>query len=205
MKDYKADSRRYFDTLASRYERHYYGSHGRQQYSRVIAAAGAWRFTSVLDVGCGVGSLLALLRRPRLKLAGVDISPQMIKEAKRRLKTAADLRVADSESLPWKANRFDLVVSTDSFHHWPHPLQALAEVKRVLRKGGHFIIADVWSPTPLRQLGNWAARFGREGDVGIYSEAELARMLTEVGFVEIKRVHISFMAIVLQAGAGKKA
>src|SRR5208282_4258547 len=137
MRDYKAESRGYFDKLAQRYDSHYYGSHGRQQYQRVAAAAKAWKFSSVLDVGCGTGGLLTELKRPRLKLAGVDISQNMIEEAKKRLGKAADLRVADSEHLPWKANSFDLVVTTDSFHHWPDPLQALSEARRVLKKGGH--------------------------------------------------------------------
>jgi ubiquinone/menaquinone biosynthesis C-methylase UbiE len=72
-------------------------------------------------------------------------------------------------------------------------------MRRVLKKDGYVVIADVWSPAPLRQLGNWAARFGKEGDVKVYSEAEFKQMLREVGFVETKRAHLSFMAIVMSA------
>ena len=75
----------------------------------------------------------------------------------------ADLKVADSAKLPWKAGNFDLVVTTDSFHHWPDPWKALLEAKRVLKKGGHLILADVWAPSPLRQLGNLLARFKQRG------------------------------------------
>ena len=73
MRDYKAESQTYFDQLAPRYDHHYYGRHGRRQYQRVVAATKGWKFSSVLDVGCGAGGLLALLKRPRLKLAGADI------------------------------------------------------------------------------------------------------------------------------------
>ncbi len=126
----------------------------------------------------------------------------MIEEAKKRLGKAADLRVADSEALPWNAGSFDLVVTTDSFHHWPDPVKSLSEVRRVLKKNGHVVIADVWAPFPLRQLGNWVARFGKEGDVKVYSKAEFERMLSEVGFVEIKLAHLSIMAIVVNAKVG---
>ena len=109
----------------------------------------------------------------------------MIQEAKRRLGKAADLKVADSEHLPWKARSFDLVVTTDSIHHWPNPTAAFVEIKRVLKRGGHVVIADVWAPSPLRQLGNVVTRFSREGDVRVYSEAEFTHLLKKAGFTEI--------------------
>jgi ubiquinone/menaquinone biosynthesis C-methylase UbiE len=199
MRDYKADSRNYFDKLAPRYDRHYYGRHGRQQYQRVIAAVSAWKFSSVLDVGCGTGGLLSLMKRPGLKLAGVDLSSRMIAEARKRVGKAFDLRVADSEKLPWRPGTFDLVVTTDSIHHWPNPTRAFSEIKRVLKKNGHVVIADVSAPFLLRQLSNWVARFGREGDVRVYSQAEFERMLKGAGFTEVKRIHLSFMAIVMSA------
>jgi ubiquinone/menaquinone biosynthesis C-methylase UbiE len=203
MRDYKADSRRYFDELAARYDRHYYGHHGRRQYQRVVRAAHGWSFSSVLDVGCGTGGLLALLKRPRMKLAGADISPKMIAEAHNRLGKAADLRVADSEKLPWEAGTFDLVVTTDSFHHWPHPLQGMSEISRVLKKDGHLVVADVTAPPLLRQLSNWLARFGKEGDVRVYSAGEFEQMLREVDFIEIKLEHLSLMAVVVSAKLGR--
>jgi ubiquinone/menaquinone biosynthesis C-methylase UbiE len=199
MRDLKASSREFFNRLAPRYEQHYYGTHGRLQYQRVIEVVQAWKFASVLDVGCGTGGLLASLKRPRLKLAGVDLSPGMIAEAKKRLGKTADLRVADSARLPWKARTFDLVITTDSIHHWTEPTEAFTEIRRVLTKGGHVVIADVYAPAPLRQFGNWMARFGREGDVKVYSEAELTHMLREAGFAGIAREHLSFMAIVMSA------
>jgi ubiquinone/menaquinone biosynthesis C-methylase UbiE len=201
MKDHKSESRVFFDKLAPKYDRHYFGSHGRQQYQRVLAAARSWVFGSVLDVGCGAGSLLSLLKRPTLRLAGADLSAGMIAEAKKRLGDGADLRVADSEELPWDAGSFDLVVSTDSFHHYPHPMKALSEMKRVLKREGHLVIGDVWAPTPFRQLGNLLVNLGKEGDVRVYSEGEFRRMLAEVGFAEITRAAISPSAIVMDAAA----
>ena len=203
MHDRKTESKETFDRLAPRYDRHFYGSHGRRQYQRVIAASSAWHFASVLDVGCGTGNLLSLFRGRNITLAGSDLSPGMVAEAVRRLGGDADVRVADSESLPWDAGSFDLVVSTDSFHHYPRPLQALSEMRRVLRRNGHLVLADVWAPFPIRQLGNLAARFGRDGDVRVYSDMELTLMMRETGFEEIKRVANTFSAIVMAAAVHK--
>ena len=199
MHDRKRESQKTFDKLAPRYDQHFYGSHGRQQYQRVLAAASTWKFDSVLDVGCGTANLLSLLKRPNLKLAGADLSPGMIEEAKKRLGDGADLRVADSENLPWGAGSFDMVVNTDSFHHYPDPMKALSEMRRVLKGEGHVVIADVWAPTPLRQLGNLVARYGKEGDVRVYSEAEFRRMLMQVGFTRVTRSVNTFSAIVIHA------
>lgn len=197
--DRKLESRKTFDKLAPNYDRHYYGSHGRHQYRRVLSAAAAWTFTSVLDVGCGTGNLLALLKRDNVGLAGADLSTGMIEQAKKRLGSDADLRVADSEKLPWAAHSFDLVVSTDSFHHYPDPMQALSEMKRVLKQGGHLILGDVWAPFPVRQLGNFVAGFGKEGDVRVYSVGEFVRMFSNVGFAEIRRWAITPSAVVMVA------
>ena len=202
IRDRKIDSRDYFDRLASHYDRHYYGRHGRDQYQRVAAAAKGWEFSSVLDVGCGTGALLARLEGPHVKAAGADLSPQMIAEARKRLGKTADLRVADSETLPWEAGSFDLVVTTDSLHHWPNPLRAFTEMHRVLKKGGHVVVADVTAPALIRHLSNWFVQYGKEGDVKVYSAAELEVMLREAGFVTTTLEHLSFMAVVVSAGTG---
>ncbi len=201
MRDRKTESRVFFDELSPKYDHHFYGRHGRAQYRRVVAIVGAWSYSSVLDVGCGVGTMLKMLELPTVKLAGVDISGGMIDQAKKRLGEEADLRVGDSENLPWDARRFDLVVCTDSFHHYPNPGKALSEMRRVLKPGGHVVIADVWVPFPLRQLGNWMTKFGREGDVRVYAESELKKLSQDAGFIEFKRSFVSFSAIVVQAQA----
>jgi ubiquinone/menaquinone biosynthesis C-methylase UbiE len=198
VRDYKADSKAFFDSVAPRYDRHPQGKQSQRLYQRVVSTAKAWGFKSALDVGCGQGSLLLMLRTAEAKAAGADISPKMIEEAKERLGKDADLRVADSENLPWEDDSFDLVVSTASFHHYPDPIKALSEMKRVLKMDGHVIVADAWLPFPLRLLANLLVRFTKEGDVRVYSQAEFERMMKEVGFDEVRRTDIRFGAIIMQ-------
>jgi ubiquinone/menaquinone biosynthesis C-methylase UbiE len=110
---------------------------------------------SMLDIGTGPGWLLAALRRalPELKLVGVDISPAMVATARENMKKAGndslvDLRLAAAEELTFPDETFDAVVSTASLHHWKHPVAALNEVHRVLKKGGCALIYDLVRKLP---------------------------------------------------------
>ncbi|MGH7528081.1 MAG: class I SAM-dependent methyltransferase, partial [Gemmatimonadales bacterium] len=55
---------------------------------------------------------------PASVLAGVDLSPAMLAEARRRLPRRVMLAAADAERLPFAGGSFDAVVSSSSFHYW---------------------------------------------------------------------------------------
>jgi ubiquinone/menaquinone biosynthesis C-methylase UbiE len=102
---------------------------------------------AVLDVGTGPGVLLVELaaRRPDLRLAGVDLSADMIAAATRNLRPFGErvsARVGDVTSLPFPDRSFDLIVSSLSLHHWDHPEAAVPELARVLSPGGRVHIYD---------------------------------------------------------------
>lgn len=107
----------------------------------------------VLDVGCGTGRLLraAALRWPDARLIGVDPAEGMV-EAARRLTPAATFYRSLAETLPLPNASVDLVFSTLSFHHWHDQTAGVREIARVLRPGGHFILADVAPPQALTWL-----------------------------------------------------
>lgn len=103
---------------------------------------------SVLDVGTGPGVLLVELarRRPDLRLAGVDLSPDMVTAAGRNLAEFGDraaVRTGDVTDLPFEDGSFDLIVSSLSLHHWDDPAAAVPELARVLRPGGRVHIYDL--------------------------------------------------------------
>jgi len=158
-------------------------------------------FDSVLDVGCGTGTLLALIisKKNDIMVSGIDLSPEMIRVAKEQLRERAELRVGDSERLPWVESSFNVVVNTDSFHHYPNPEKALTEMKKVLKSNGHLIIADSWKPTPIRQIMNSFMRFNESGDVRIYSRKEICRLLEECGFELIEWELINREAYIVTA------
>ncbi len=100
--------------------------------------------SSVLDVGCGSGNALKILYANNVKkLYGIDLSGLMIKKAKKKLSYNAVLKTAGVENIPFKDNFFDYVFSFESFHHFSDPDIAIKEMRRVLKKNGKLIIADI--------------------------------------------------------------
>ena len=108
----------------------------------------------VLDIGCGNGSLLALLA-PRIEQGvGLDASPAMIERARLRAAALPHLRfeTVDGPRLPLEDACIDVAISMLSFRYldWD-PL--LAELRRVLRPSGHLLVIDmVDKPVEPRQL-----------------------------------------------------
>jgi ubiquinone/menaquinone biosynthesis C-methylase UbiE len=158
-------------------------------HRRVAQFIDVLRPASILDVGCGNGGFLALMQSIAPILAGADLSPEMIKCAKARLGEAADLRVADSEHLPWAADQFDCLTCNFSFHHYPNPRQVLLEMRRVLKPGGHLVISDPWFPGLLRRFANFAVRLSKLGDVRMYSLDELRSMIAAAGLQTVRAEH----------------
>lgn len=197
---YKEESKIAFNRLANHFDSNYYGHHGRKLHGVIIKIMDGLAYESVLDVGCGTGSLLSeVMKRKKVAVAGLDISDKMLGIAKKRLGENADLRNGDSEHLPWKGNSFDIVTCTDSFHHYPNPAAVLKEMRRVLKLDGKVIIADPWAPSPFRQVGNLLAPLGREGDVRVYSMQEMKKLLEESGLALISWERAGISAFVLVA------
>lgn len=118
------------------------------------------RGESVLDVGCGTGSL-ALMARGIVGEAGVvcgvDASAQMIAWARQKARRAgADVQFqqAPAQMLPFCASCFDVVLSTLMMHHLPKKARAryAAEARRVLRPGGRILVVDFARASPRRGL-----------------------------------------------------
>jgi ubiquinone/menaquinone biosynthesis C-methylase UbiE len=93
---------------------------------------------SLLDAGCGDGSVARLLRERVRDVTAIDIEPS----AAWHDEPGLSFRVADAERLPFPDAAFDLVHSKDSLHHMTAPELALAEYRRVLRPGGTALIIE---------------------------------------------------------------
>jgi SAM-dependent methyltransferase len=98
---------------------------------------------SLLDVGCNVGELLAYSDAvyPGMLLAGVEINPNAFATAKRKLPHAV-IQGTGAEKLDFPNSSFDCVTCIEVLEHIPEELrrQTLAEIKRVLRPGGRFVL-----------------------------------------------------------------
>lgn len=101
--------------------------------------------SGILEVGCGAGAVLSLLRDTGATLAGADFSLPHISIARRFL-PEADLRVAEAAQLPWPGAAFDAVFSYGVFLYFPDLVYAetvLSEMLRVSRPGGPILILDI--------------------------------------------------------------
>lgn len=95
---------------------------------------------NILDLGCGPGSLTALLCAiPDAEVIGTDLSPQMINKA-RRNHPKAQFFVDDAEAMRFEDQTFDVVFCSGVLHHLPSLGRVLNEIHRVLKPGG-FLIA----------------------------------------------------------------
>lgn len=110
----------------------------------------------LLDIGCGTGNTLMELFHHysgTVKLYGVEPSQDMLSQAQARLgkNSSVQLKQATAELLPFADNYFDYVTCSLVFHHLPleAKLEALTEMRRVLKLGGTLVLSDWEKPTNL--------------------------------------------------------
>lgn len=179
MQDAKEKSRAAFDRQAARYDTAYFGAHARKLYPTLLDQLEQLPRQRVLDVGCGTGELLRQMaaRWPEGEYRGVDLSPEMVAIAREKLGRAALVVQGDSEHLPVPDGWAQVVVCSDSFHHYPDPEAALREFHRVLQPGGTVLIGDTTAPPLVRGIMNRLLPFSGGGDVRLYSPRELTALL----------------------------
>lgn len=162
------------------------------------ALAGRWRGGRLLNVGCGHGADFMPFKEG-FELYGIDISGKMLELAKKyaeKYNLTVDLSQADARQLPFNDTDFDWGIAVATYHHIEGEegrLQALTELKRVLKPGGEAFITvwNKWQPrfwlkkkdvlVPWKMKGKTLYRYYH-----LFSYGELEKMLKKAGFEVVK-------------------
>ncbi|CUW38073.1 protein of unknown function [Magnetospirillum sp. XM-1] len=139
------EQRSYYNAIADTYDSHFASpqalAYRNRLYSRIFAGidlSGA----RVLDVACGGGENSVFFRERGCDVVGVDISDAQCRIFRRRFPGSLVVTGSMAE-LAFAEETFDVVVTESLHHSHPHLERTLAEISRVLRPGGHFLL---WEP-----------------------------------------------------------
>ena len=109
----------------------------------------------VLEVGSGRGGGAAYLKKylkPE-QMVGVDIASNAVKIANKYFgKEGITFMQGSAEQLPFENESFDVVINVESSHTYGSVPIFLSEVKRVLRKGGYFLCADIRTAAGMKEF-----------------------------------------------------
>jgi ubiquinone/menaquinone biosynthesis C-methylase UbiE len=178
-------------------------------HDKIKQETGSWEGKNVIDVGCGTGRLLLKGADEARQLTGVDLSSKMVKGAIQNFffhnrSEKSSFIIGDACELPIEGDEFDIALSTCVLFLLPQPIDGIAEINRVLKKGG---IAAMLNPSPdmnqlnahqyakkheitgfeLTALFKWANVSTRRHR---YSQEELTDILSSLHFSHIRHVEV---------------
>ena len=136
----------------------------------------------ILEIGCGIGSVVFKLSEQGYEVTGTDISGEAIAYGQKKY---GDIRleVQAAEILPYDAKSFDVVLSFDLFEHVAATDRHLSEVGRVLRPGGHYLLQtpNKYSNAVYETVWTKSLQW-RRYHPSLHSPGQLKRRLAKHGF-----------------------
>lgn len=147
----------------------------------------------LLDIGCGGGANIGrlLVRAPEGSVVGVDYSPVSVETSRAYNAEAVaagrcEVIEGDSAALPLSDDSFDGVTAFETVYYWDIP-RAFAEVKRVLKPGGHFLACNEDDGSDPATLELAAQIPGMR----VFSLEDLSTALEEAGFTVVTAEHLA--------------
>ncbi len=130
-----------YDLYASKYDesRAYLNGFERDVFLKMIQPL---KEKKVLDIGCGTGRTIELLKTYPMEITALDISEKMLKVVEKKFHDVKTVK-ADLNSLPFPDNTFDAVTAMFVIVHLKNLQVAFSEVYRVLKDGGVFILSNI--------------------------------------------------------------
>ena len=190
----EAKARKWFDVWADSWTFRRLGPWLRYVQRQVLDRIDWSEATAVLDVACGSGwaTMEAARAMPATDegvVCGCDLSTGMLARRTSGQEGDAEARfaAASAQALPFHTDSFDIVFCTAAFHHFAAPLEALHELKRVLRAGGTLLLADSCRDQSLgANVWDRLHRWFEPGHVKYYSRDELVELVGAAGFSNLE-------------------
>jgi len=163
---------------------HWWFSGRRRLLKFLLSYLNIQKDSTVIDVGCGVGSNLPLLKSMGLKVIGIDSESYSLSFAKNLSGTL--LINGDVLRLPVKSNSIGLVIATDLLEHLDDDSMGIKEIHRTLRREGKVILT----------VPAFKSLWGIQDVVGMhkrrYSKNEFLRKIEREGFIVLKSSYFNF-------------
>jgi ubiquinone/menaquinone biosynthesis C-methylase UbiE len=147
---------------------------------------------AALDVATGGGHTALCLARQGWKITAGDLAPRMLESAQKLFAEAGltlDTHLFPAEALPFPPQSFDLVSVRVAAHHFSSPAKFIAEVARVLRPGGHFVLIDGSVPENDAETEAWLHRVEKWRDPShgrFLSRAAWEQLVQETGLTVLR-------------------
>ncbi|MFN7904934.1 MAG: class I SAM-dependent methyltransferase [Pseudobdellovibrionaceae bacterium] len=152
--------------------------------------------TQILEVGVGTGLSLPLYLS-EVSVTGIDISPQMLEQAKALVKNQSlghvkDLKIMDAEDMTFADNTFDCVIAMYVATVVPNPAKFVEEVRRVCKPGGQMIFLNHFND-PTTTFGKAARLLGPfSKQLGWRPNLTLEQFLQETNLEVKKKISVNF-------------
>jgi SAM-dependent methyltransferase len=171
-----------------------------RQFDRIERALKLSPGLRVLDIGCGIGHLLAwLATRTPGRYFGLDVALNSVRQA-RTADPGLHVIVGDAEQLPYRDRNFDRVSCNGSAHHLLHLPSAIREIFRVLVPGGVLVMYEP-AATPLtnvvRRMFVHNDTYESPGDLArknAFTRRAVTASLVEAGFDDVAISAHDFLA-----------
>ena len=170
-----------FDIRASAYDDGIEGRLSKRFYDLLLSQVELNDGVSVLDVGCGTGTILKKLEEHNNIIgSGIDIEKNMIAEAKSKCPNM-NIFVSGCTDTPFRDCEFDIITACMAYHHFSDKKGFAKEASRVLKSDGYLYIVDPCFPSFIRMPLNLALRVHKiAGYFG--TSKEIVNVFKEFGF-----------------------
>ena len=157
--------------------------------NETVAAGGR-----VLEVAPGPGFLsVELARSGKYQVTGLDISKTFVEIAQanaRQANVPVDFRLGNASDMPFANETFDFIICTAAFKNFTQPVQAIAEMQRVLQPGGKALIVDLRRDASRADVDRMVKEMGLNWFNALFTQGAFKLMLLKNAYTpdEIRRL-----------------